>query len=584
MKNKVYIWVKEDGDSSFKLFRWENFFYEEIAGTIANSRIASIDNCESFALKAKSSVLFSREFAENIEDLPKQSVYGVIKPSASGVNSMKTFRISNTDGKPLVLYSGGYVIHVDYKKNALMVKSSQQGNVIEELHEAATQVQPIQNHLDMQCRIYAIFQEKIDFKAYWEHRSEMKGMFDAYHNDDEIKDNVISSMVSSKDSSIEQSCYMGLQSMDEIFNFGFNIEHLFDDEISYFQGMYGEENKYSRWLKDNSYHLDNSFDRFFLSFWETIKITITINSTPITERLAKFNQEELLEMMANVLIQTEDMPVLEDGEIAKQTLLKSLEIGEDLTSQNNPNQLGYNQIFDSSLKSYQDLISYNEIEKKDLEPIFILLNLKNLKPTAQHEVVRIIKKSPFAAIYQEAYDEFRQKNKDYFEVLDLRFAYPVEKKSTVLSEQDICCDYGAFRKTYHFNLSMNQLNQLYSKLQDACLLGTETDIRDLASNLTGKYDGKRRATIVDWKGKITDLAVMIGLMMTKCGPKDTWSCSERLFTVNGEDIKWQSLNVLYNRYKNQPPRTPNKVMRLMDEVLGDDFTSKIPKGGNTKGE
>ena len=30
MKNKVYIWVKEDGDSSFKLFRWEDFFYEEI--------------------------------------------------------------------------------------------------------------------------------------------------------------------------------------------------------------------------------------------------------------------------------------------------------------------------------------------------------------------------------------------------------------------------------------------------------------------------------------------------------------------------------------------------------------------------
>ena len=567
MKNKVYIWVKEDGDSSFKLFRWEDFFYEEIAGTIANSRIASIDNCESFALKAKSSVLFSREFAENIEDLPKQSVYGVIKPSASGVNSMKTFRISNTDGKPLVLYSGGYVIHVDYKKNALMVKSSQQGNVIEELHEAATQVQPIQNHLDMQCRIYAIFQEKIDFKAYWEHRSEMKGMFDAYHNEYEKINNDISSMVSTKDSSIEQSCYMGLQSMDEIFNFGFSIEHLFDDEISYFQELYGEDNKYSRWLKDHSYHLDNSFDRFFLSFWETIKIKIAVNSTPITERLSKFNQEELLEVMATVLIQTEDMPVLEDGEIAKQTLLKSLEIGEDLTSQNNPNQPEYNQIFDSSLKSYQDLISYNEIEKKDLELIFILLNLKNLKPTAQHEVVRIIKKSPFAAIYQEAYDEFRQKNKDYFEVLDLRFAYPVEKKSTVLSEQDMCCDYGAFRKTYHFNLSMNQLNQLYSKLQDACLLGTETDIRDFAANLTGKYDGKRRATIVDWKGKTTDLAVMIGIMMNKCGPKDTWSCSERLFTVNGEDIKWQSLNVLYKRHENKPPRTPNKVMLIMEEVL-----------------
>lgn len=395
----------------------------------------------------------------------------------------------------------------------------------------------------------------------------MKGMFDAYHNEYEKINNDISSMVSTKDSSIEQSCYMGLQSMDEIFNFGFSIEHLFDDEISYFQELYGEDNKYSRWIKDHSYQLDNSFDRFFLSFWETIKITIAIYSTPITERVAKFTDEKLLEMIANVSIKTEDMPVLEDGEKAKLTLLKILEIEEDLKSQNDSNQPEYKQIIDSSLKSYKDLMSDNEIDKKDLEPIFVILNMKNLKPTTQHEVVRIIKKSPFAAIYQEAYDEFRQKNKDFFEVLDLRFAYPVEKKSTVLSEQDMCCDYGAFRKTYHFNLSMNQLNQLYSKLQDACLLGTETDIRDFAANLTGKYDGKRRATIVDWNGKTTDLAVMIGIMMNKCGPKDTWSCSERLFTVNGEDIKWQSLNVLYKRHENKPPRTPNKVMLIMEEVL-----------------
>ena len=59
-------------------------------------------------------------------------------------------------------------------------------------------------------------------------------------------------------------------------------------------------------------------------------------------------------------------------------------------------------------------------------------------------------------------------------------------------------------------LSIDQLNQLYSKLQDAGRLGTETDIRDLASNLTGKYDGKRQSKAVDWKGNKTDLAILIG--------------------------------------------------------------------------
>lgn len=574
---KVYFWVKEDGDSSYKLFRNDEFFGENIGAQVDS--LAPNDCCGVLALKAKSSILFSSKYAESIDDIPKQSVYGVSKQSASGVNSMKTFKISNKNVKPLVLYSGSYVIIVDYKKKALAVKTFHQGETTEIFHETAQQVQSIQDHSNMRNQIYEIFQKKLDFKVYWERRSEMKGVFDAYHDEYEK----IYNDLSARARSAEQS-YDMMQSFLGTFDLGFSLGHLFDNEVSYLDELYGEGNKYSRWFKDHSSLLDDHYDRFFLFLWEYNKNEISVHPTPFWEKLASNEGNQLLEGLDDFLKNAEGMPLLEEGEKAYNNMLQMLKIGDDFMSLSDSNQSDNNLIADSSLSSFQNLLSYYKIDKHQLEPIFILLNLQILEPRTQYEVVRIIKKSPFAEIYQEAYDEFRQKNMRYFDVLDLRFTYPKEITSTVLSEQDIYCNYGAFRKTYHFNLSMDQLNNLYSKLLDACLLGADTDIRDLASNLTGKYDGKRRARIVDWKGKKTDLAIMIGVLMDYCDSRDSWSCSERLFSVNGEDIEWRTLNVSYNRHKNQPPRTPNKVVRIMDEVLGVDSTSQMQSGGNTKGE
>lgn len=575
--NKVYFWVKEDGDTSYKLFRNDDFFGENIGAQV--DILVPNDCCGMLALKTKSSILFSSKEAESIDDIPKQSVYGVSKPSASGVNSMKTFRISNENGHPLILYSGCYAVVIDYKSNILVVKSFQQEEITEKIYEIAQQVQSIQDHPNMRYQIYEIFQKKLDFKVYWERRSEMKGVFDAYHDEYEKIDNDLSARARSA----EQSYDMMLSFLGTL-DLRFSLEHLFHNEVSYLDELYGEGNKYSRWVKDHSGLLDDQYDRFFLSLWKNIKIEISLNLKPLLEKLASNRGDQFLEGLDNILKKSEGIPLLEEGEKAYNNMLQMLKIGDDFMSLSDSNQSDNNLITDSSLSSFQNLLSYYEIDKHKLEPIFILLNLQILEPRTQYEVVRIIKKSPFAEIYQEAYDEFRQKNMRYFDVLDLRFTYPKEITSTVLSEQDIYCNYGAFRKTYHFNLSMDQLNNLYSKLLDACLLGADTDIRDLASNLTGKYDGKRRARVVDWKGKKTDLAIMIGVLMDNCDSRDSWSCSERLFSVNGEDIEWRTLNVSYNRHKNQPPRTPNKVVRIMDEVLGVDSTSQMQSGGNTKGE
>lgn len=577
---RVYIWVKEDGDSSYQLYSNEDFFGEEI-GSQMDSRFSSYNGVESFALKAKSSVLFSMECADRIENIPNHSVYGITKPSANGVNRKKKFHITNNNGKPLILNSGGYAIYLDCNKNVLTVVTYQQGRIIEKLKRLQMSAQPVMDRSNLIRKINKELQDGLDFKTYWENRHEMKDMYNTsrkkYENNHKHNESDILAFI------------QAFKKAARIIHF--DMDQLMREEILFFQKQLGMDNQYSIYLEglldgqDN--RLDHPFDEYVLDFWFTIKASICIDVNSIDEIRSHLGANTHLDFLKATEKVIGFIPVKAIFRLRSKLfnhIVKVMEMYYDEA------KIRANPDIAISLMSQAETVfngiasSTKKLGSDEIERIFMALSLSSLKSTSRYEIVKIVRKSPLAEDFQVAYNEFRNKNIAFFNVPDLHFFYFKEEKATVLSEQDVCCEYGAVRKTYHFSLSVNQLNQLYSKLRDEDCLDSETDIRDLSSNLIGKYDGNRHAKVVDWKGKNTDLAIMIGVLMDNYDSKDSWSCSERLFTVNGKDIEWQTLNVLYNRYKNQPPRTPNKVMRLMDEVLGDDFTSKIPKGGNTKGE
>lgn len=556
---KVYIWVKKDGDSSFKLFRNEDHLANEIAHHF-EGRKPSKECSEPLVLQSSSSILFSSEIADCFEDVPVQSVYGVTKPTASGIVSMKQFRLSNANGKPLALNAGCYAISLDYKKMTLTIKSITDESWAETNHLVKTQ----DDSLQLLRKIYAIIQSELDFDYYWQRREKMRGIYNRYEKRYDESDGIDSFCpLDSKDSKA----------------FNLDSDHCFKDEIMYFQKLLGKENKYSRWFTGQPCELDDPFEHFAMCFWRDIKLTTFSYSDAALQEMSE-NPMEFLKVLEGMAEKTCSAPECDD---MLRRVLELMSVREDIISDNNANRSDIIKRACRAFNSFNKQTRAYEIDKESMECVFMVLNSPILKPTAEYEIIRLIKSSSAAAKYQKEYNDFRKKNLEFFEVLDLCFS-DLAETCTELSEQDMCCDYGAFRKTYHFILSIDQLNQLYSKLQDAGRLGTETDIRDLASNLTGKYDGKRQSKAVDWKGNKTDLAILIGLLMDKCCSRDTWSCSERLFTINGEDIEWQTLNVLYNRHKNQPSRTPKKVMRIMDEIFGNDPASQSCSGGNTMGE
>ena len=562
---KVYIWVKEEENSSYQLFRNEDF-YGEVCGTEIDAVFASSNlGLETFALNAKSSVLFSIEYADRIEDLPAHSVYGVIKSPTNGVNLKKEFKITNNNGKPLILNFGWYTINLNHEKNKLIVYAYKKKSVFQLFIKHLQKIRrPIMERSSLIKKINKELQHELDFKIYWVNRDEMKGIYNAYHNKYEYEDDHKNSD-SDFSSFIKEFKSVAIMAQ-------FDIDQFMEDEIVFFQKQLGIDNQYSCYLKgllcrlDN--RLDNPFDEFVLNFWFRIKTSIFIDGNSFFENLSHPVADTHLGFLKAIEKSIRSLPAkLSSLHRSKffNSIVDAFGLIDAAETDANPD-------IDMTMTKAYPIVegmatSINKQGADELERIFIVLNLSALKKTAQYEIVKIIRRSTLAKDFQVAYNEFRNKNDRLFNVDDLHFFYFKEKKATVLSEQDVSCEYGAFRKTYHFNLSLNQLNLLYSKLRDIDCLDAETDIRDLASNLIGKFDGSRQANVVDWKGKKTDLAIIIGVLMDYYDSNDSWSCSERLFTCKGEDLEWGTLNVLYNRYKNQPPRTPNKVKLIMEAIL-----------------
>ena len=231
---RVYIWVKEDGDSSYQLYSNEDFFGEEI-GSQMDSRFSSYNGVESFALKAKSSVLFSMECADRIENIPNHSVYGITKPSANGVNRKKKFHITNNNGKPLILNSGGYAIYLDCNKNVLTVVTYQQGRIIEKLKRLQMSAQPVMDRSNLIRKINKELQDGLDFKTYWENRHEMKDMYNTsrkkYENNHKHNESDILAFI------------QAFKKAARIIHF--DMDQLMREEILFFQKQLGMDNQYS---------------------------------------------------------------------------------------------------------------------------------------------------------------------------------------------------------------------------------------------------------------------------------------------------------------------------------------------------
>ena len=389
---KVYIWVKEDGDTSYQLFRNEDFWGVKI-GAQHDAVSASYNRIESFALKAKSSVLFSIEYADRLEDIPAYSVYGVTKSPTNGVNSKKEFIITNNNGKPLILNSGAYVIYLNYEQNILIVRLWQQGGVVELFKKMQMVGQPNIERSYLIKKINKELQHELDFKTYWENRGEMKGMYDAYRNkyEDEDEDDHKNS---DSDFSSFIEAFKSVAIMAQ-----FDIDQLMEDEIVFFQKQLGIDNQYSCYLKgllcrlDN--RLDNPFDEFVLDFWFKIKASISIDWNSIFENLSHPVADTHLGLLKASEKSIRSIP----AKLFSKVRLKLFNFIVDLMGTVDDVEIGSNpdKAISIMTKAYPIVEGIAASTKKlgadELEHIFIVLNLSALKKTAQDEIVKIIRRS-----------------------------------------------------------------------------------------------------------------------------------------------------------------------------------------------
>ena len=183
----------------------------------------------------------------------------------------------------------------------------------------------------------------------------------------------------------------------------------------------------------------------------------------------------------------------------------------------------------------------------------------------KNKIAEDIRNSQFAKDIQRKYNDFCAT----FQIPnEHKFSYE-DVATTILKDSDFQ-HYYYEKETCNFDLTIYQIEKLYSLLRDGKYVVEDCDIRNLSCALTGKYDGDMVFKKIRWQNTHDSLALMIGLLQDKASSTSSkfhWKNLDGLFIINGVDVDGIKLNVAYNRYKRQPPKKRKEMERIIDKIL-----------------
>lgn len=197
--------------------------------------------------------------------------------------------------------------------------------------------------------------------------------------------------------------------------------------------------------------------------------------------------------------------------------------------------------------------------------IFFYMSSPFVSDLEKHKIVEDIRNSQFAKDIQRKYNDFCAT----FQIPnEHKFSYE-DVATTILKDSDFQ-HYYYEKETCNFDLTIYQIEKLYSLLRDGKYVVEDCDIRNLSCALTGKYDGDMVFKKIRWQNTHDSLALMIGLLQDKASSTSSkfhWKNLDGLFIIDGVDVDGIKLNVAYNRYKRQPPKKRKEMERIIDKIL-----------------
>ena len=104
---------------------------------------------------------------------------------------------------------------------------------------------------------------------------------------------------------------------------------------------------------------------------------------------------------------------------------------------------------------------------------------------------------------------------------------------------------------------------------DKGYIDSNTDIRNLACALTGKYEGDFFFEKIVWINTDISLGIMIGMFKDDkvIGSKNfQWKYLNDVFSIKGYDAKRENIGIAYKRYINKKRRKPNEMEKVIADI------------------
>lgn len=240
-------------------------------------------------------------------------------------------------------------------------------------------------------------------------------------------------------------------------------------------------------------------------------------------------------------------------------------IKTELFEQNQVKQMCSIELFEKLeflMWKYEEYV--DEAEKR-INIFFFYMTSPFIPGPEKNKIVEDIRNSQFAKDIQRKYNDFCAT----FQIPnEHKFSYE-DVATTILKDSDFQ-HYYYEKETCNFDLTIYQIEKLYSLLRDGKYVVEDCDIRNLSCALTGKYDGDMVFKKIRWQNTHDSLALMIGLLQDKASSTSSkfhWKNLDGLFIINGVDVDGIKLNVAYNRHKRQPPKKRKEMERIIDKIL-----------------